>query len=102
MIKIVLACGEGYSSGFIASSMRKACKSKLVEAEVSAVGDIEIPDYIDKADVIMIGPHIKYKMPEFEALAKDKPVKLAIIEQRKYSMMDGAAILKDALALLEK
>ena len=40
MLNILLSCGQGFSSGFIANSMRKAAKSKLVEATIKAVGDI--------------------------------------------------------------
>lgn len=106
MLRILLACGQGFSSGFIASSMRKACKSKLIEAEVQAVGDIQIPESIEKktSDIILIGPHIKYKLEEFQQLAEknDNPVKIAVMDQKNYSMMNGAAILKDALELLDK
>lgn len=102
MIKILLACGSGASSGFIAQSMRKAAKSTCVEAEIKAVSDIEILNYLDEVDLLMIGPHIKHRLPEFEEAAKGKNVIISVIDQRKYAMLDGASVLKDALKLIKK
>lgn len=106
MLRILLACGQGFSSGFIANSMRKAAKSSLLDATISAVGDIEVPVNIENgtADIILIGPHIKYKLQEFRDLAAQKNVNVVIdvMDQKYYSMMNGAAILKDALKLINK
>lgn len=103
MIKILLSCGQGFSSGFIANSMRKAAKSKLVEATITAVGDIEVPELIKSgaADIVLIGPHIKYKLDEFKELAtkSGKHIVVDVMNQKNYSTMNGAAILKDALEL---
>ncbi len=106
MIRILLSCGQGFSSGFIANSMRKAAKSKLIEATVSAVGDIEVPESIEHgtADIILLGPHIKYKLQEFQDLADkhNNPVIISVMNQKDYSQMNGAAILKDAMELFNK
>ena len=103
MLNILLSCGQGFSSSFIATSMRKAAKSKLVEANVKAVGDIEVPDAIrsNSADIILLGPHIKYKLQELQDLAAqlNSPVIISVMDQKYYSQMNGAAILKDALEL---
>lgn len=103
MVNILLACGQGFSSGFIANAMRKAAKSKLIEATISAVGDIEVPNSIEKgtADIILLGPHIKYKQKEFEDLAAkhNRQVLISVMNQKDYSQMNGAAILKDAMEL---
>ncbi len=105
MLNILLSCGQGFSSGFIANSMRKAAKSKLVEATIKAVGDIEVPDAIksNSVDIVLLGPHIKYKLQEFEDLAaqSNSSVIIAVMDQKNYSQMNGAAILKDALELYE-
>ena len=65
-LKVLLACGSGASSGFMASNMRKAAAENNVDADIHAVSDSEIPEYIDKVDVIMLGPHVKYLEEELK------------------------------------
>lgn len=101
MYKFLLACGAGASSGFIAQSMRKAAKKKNLDVKIKAVSDIEILNYIDEIDLLMIGPHIKHRLPEFQEAVKGKNVVIGIINQRKYSMLDGEGVLEDAYHLLE-
>ena len=98
-IKILLACGAGASSGFLAQGMRKAAKKQNLDVQIKAVSDIEILNYVDEIDLLMIGPHIKHRLPEFEAAVQGKKVILAVIDQKKYSMLDGAGVLEDALTL---
>lgn len=102
MIKVLLACGAGASSGFIAQSMRSAAKSRCIEAEIKAVSDIEILNYLDDIDILMLGPHIKHKLAEIQKAAAGKKVIIAVMDQRKYAMLDGASLLKDAVQLIEK
>lgn len=102
MYRILLACGAGASSGFIAQGMRKAAKAHGTDVQIKAVSDIEILNYINDIDLLMIGPHIKHRLPEFEAALSGKDVVLGVIDPKKYSRLDGEGVLKDALVLLEK
>lgn len=96
MMKILLACGSGCSSGFIAASMRKAAKKQGVAVEVKAVGDAEILIYAEDYDILMFGPHIQYRLEEFRRLLANKEITLCVIDQKKYGALDGAGILQDA------
>lgn len=102
MYNILLACGAGASSGFIAQGMRKAAKVKNLEVKIKAVSDIEILNYLDDIDLLMIGPHIKHRLPEFEKALEGKKIALGVIDQKKYSRLDGAGVLNDAIELIEK
>lgn len=102
MYKILLSCGAGASSGFIAQSMRKAAKKRKLECQIKAVSDIELNNYVTEYDILMIGPHISYRLPELEHLTADKHIRLAVIDQKKYALLDGSGVLDDALNLLEK
>ncbi len=102
MYKILLACGSGCSSGFIASAMRKSAKKKKIEAEVKAVGDSEILSLAGQYDILMIGPHIRYRLEEFQKLLGPQNITVHVIDEKKYGALDGEGILEDALALFEK
>ena len=68
-MKILLMCGAGASSGFMAQAMRKAAKAEgLTDLEIIARSDSEMMSNLKGTDLIMFGPHLAYKE---DALAKD-------------------------------
>ena len=62
MINILLACGIGASSGFMAASMRKIAKQKGLDVSVHAVSKSAVPDYSEKIDVIIRDCRLGYCM----------------------------------------
>ena len=58
MIRILLACGAGCSSGLIAQSMKKYAKKQGVASVIKAIGDPDIFNCIADYDVLMLGPHL--------------------------------------------
>lgn len=99
MIRILLACGVGASTGFMAKNMRKVAKKKDLDAKIFAVSKSEVMDYADSIDVLLLGPH--YKAEEITIREKMQPynVKVECIKPEYYSMMDGESILNQALNL---
>lgn len=68
-MKILLMCGAGASSGFMAQAMRKAAKEQgLDDIDVIARSEAEMTNNLKGTDIIMFGPHLAYKK---DALAKD-------------------------------
>ncbi|MBN0904414.1 PTS sugar transporter subunit IIB, partial [Pseudomonas aeruginosa] len=53
------------------------------------------------ADVILLGPQVKYEAGRLTALAAPQGKAVAVIDMADYGMMRGAAVLDKALALLE-
>lgn len=100
MRNILLACGVGASSGFIAQKMRKAAQKKGLEIEIRAVSDTEILENIEGVGVLLIGPHLKHKFEEIREEVSGYNVKAAIIDRKYYATLDGEAVLKIALDLM--
>jgi len=100
-MRILLVCGVGASTGFIAKSMRKAAKERKVDAEIKAASKTELMDYVEDIDILLIGPH--YKLEEETLKKKVEPygVKATIIDSDYYAMIDGDGILSQALELWE-
>ena len=68
-MKILLMCGAGASSGFMAQAMRKAAKEQgLDDIDVIARSEAEMTNNLKGTDIIMFGPHLAYKR---DALAKE-------------------------------
>ena len=102
MINILLACGCGASSGFIAQSMRKAAKSEGIEAHIRAVSDTEVTSEISGYDVLLIGPHIAYRLPDFEKEYEGQNKIIGIINPKYYASMDGHAVLQDVFSKIKE
>ena len=70
-----------------------------VDADIHAVSDSEIPEYIDKVDVIMLGPHVKYLEEELKKKAAVYGVPVACISQQAYGILDGKRALSETIKL---
>lgn len=101
MIRILLACGIGASTGFMAANMRKIAKSKGLEVKISAVSKSQVMEYADKIDILLLGPHFSAEVPKYEKMLENYNVKVMAIDADYYSALDGESILEDALELLE-
>lgn len=101
MIRILLACGVGASTGFMAANMRKVAKKKGQEVTVKAVSKSQVMEYADKIDVLLLGPHFASEVPKYQEELKSNHVKVSSIDPNAYAALDGEKILSDALAIYE-
>lgn len=99
MIRILLACGIGASTGFMAANMRKAAKAQKLDVSVHAVSKSQVSEYADKIDVLLLGPHFSAEVPEYMEMLKDYNVKVTSIDPDLYASLDGEGILEEAIAL---
>ena len=97
MIKILLACGIGASTGFMAANMRKAAKAKNLDVTIHAVSKSQVSEYADKIDVLLLGPHFSAEVPEYQQVLKSHNVKVTSIDPDDYAALDGESILESAL-----
>ena len=101
-VRILLACGIGASTGFMAAGMRKVAKSKGLDCTIKAVSKSEIMDYADKIDILLLGPHFASEVPEIQSQVASHGVKVMAIDPDYYAALDGESILEDAYDLLDE
>lgn len=97
MINILLACGIGASTGFMAANMRKAAKKQKLDVSVHAVSKSQVMDNVDKIDILLLGPHFSAEVPKYQEMLKDYNVKVTSIDPDYYASLDGESILADAI-----
>ena len=61
----------------------------------------EFKDNLAPADIILLGPQVKYEQAKLQALADPFGKKVAVIDMMDYGMMKGDAVLDKALKMLE-
>jgi len=98
--RVLVVCGGGASSGFLAQSMRKAAKQSGVDLEVNARSEAEVEEYIDQIDVLLVGPHLAYMEDKLRAKVEPRGIKVALLPHEVYGRLDGAAAYTIVQSLL--
>lgn len=96
-MNVLLVCGSGASSGFMAANIRKAASTKGLDIKITARGESEIENYIDEIDALMVGPHLSYILEEVEEFVGDAPVKVILMKPDYYATLDGEKALQHLL-----
>jgi PTS system cellobiose-specific IIB component len=98
-LNVLLVCGSGASTGFMAANIRKAAKKQNLDINVEARSEVELEGRADEANCIMIGPHLVYLLDELKKRFEEKKIKIAVMDKSYYSILDGEAALKHILSL---
>lgn len=101
-LRILLVCGSGASSGFMAANMRKAASKMGLDAEIVARSESEIENYIDEIDVLMVGPHLAYILDEVEEYTHGTNVKVILMKGEYYSTLNGEKAIEHLQEELKK
>lgn len=99
-MNILLICSAGMSTSMMVKKMSEAAQAQNIEATIWAVAEVEASEEVKKADVILLGPQIRFKLAHIKSLCPEKPVEA--IDMRNYGMMDGKAVLQTALSLVKQ
>ena len=93
----LLVCATGMSTSLLVNRMKEAAETKEIEFQIEAhpVGQIE--KYGEAADVILLGPQVRYELKNVKKMFLDKPAE--IINMQDYGTMNGAKLLDTALKL---
>ncbi|SDZ65816.1 PTS system, cellobiose-specific IIB component [Evansella caseinilytica] len=100
-MKILLACSAGMSTSLLVSKMEKVAEEKGLEAEIWAVAQDKVISELPKADVLLIGPQMRFLKKKFEAKAQELNVPVDIIDPVAYGRVNGEAVLDKAMELIE-
>ena len=94
---VLLVCGSGASSGFLAVNMRKAAKRRGIDVKITARSESEIESYVDDIDVLMVGPHLRYLIDDLRKKYAGRGLTIILMKPAYYSLLDGDAALDDLL-----
>lgn len=86
------------STSMLVSKMKKAAEEMGVEVNIEAKSLSEAKDQIHEADVVLLGPQIRYELKNVEKIAGDTPVEA--INMQDYGLMNGKKVLEHALKVM--
>jgi PTS system cellobiose-specific IIB component len=96
---VLLVCGSGASSGFMAANIRKAAAARGVEITVNARSEATVEDYVDDIDCLMIGPHLASMKEDMDEICEGYPIIVGIVDRDAYAHLNGDKALDQILAL---
>lgn len=94
MKKIYLFCAAGMSTSVLVRKMQEYADSIHYECEIVAYPVNEVDVYGPKADIVLLGPQVRYELGKVKAKLPDKIVE--VINMPDYGMMRGDNVLKAA------
>ncbi|MGX6592077.1 PTS system, cellobiose-specific IIB component [Cetobacterium ceti] len=101
MKKILLLCSAGMSTSIVVKKMLESAEKRGIEVEIKAVGLEMFQENLDKYDTFLLGPQVRFRKDELNAIAQEKGKKVEVINTMDYGMMKGDKILDFALSLIE-
>ncbi|WP_027415271.1 PTS sugar transporter subunit IIB [Aneurinibacillus terranovensis] len=101
-MKILLACSSGMSTSLLVSKMREAAENTGLDCEIWAVSQDKAEEEMQKADVLLIGPQMRFLKSKFKGKAKEIGIPLDVIEPMAYGRCDGKAVLNKAVQLVNE
>lgn len=96
---ILLVCGSGASSGFMAANIRKAAAARGIKMSVQARSESEILNYVEEINCLMVGPHLASNFDSILEDCEGYDIKCAIIAKEAYARLNGEAVLDQILEL---
>ncbi|NUK29264.1 PTS sugar transporter subunit IIB [Parageobacillus sp. VR-IP] len=101
-MNILLVCAAGMSTSLLVTKMQQAAKEKGIDANIWAVSIDEAKAHIDKADVLLLGPQVRYKLAEFKKEGEMYGIPVDVINPVDYGMVNGKKVLEFALSFNSK
>lgn len=101
-MNILLCCAAGMSTSLLVSKMQKCAQEQGVEAKIWAVSGDAVHKHIVEADVLLIGPQVRYLLPQLKKLGEAKGIPVDVINTVHYGTCNGLEVLKYAQQLASK
>ncbi|GEM00919.1 PTS system, cellobiose-specific IIB component [Halolactibacillus halophilus] len=101
MKKILLACSAGMSTSLLVSKMEEVSNERELDTKIWAVAQDKAPEDMKEADVLLIGPQMRFMKKKFEKIGEELGVPVAVIDSVAYGRIDGSAVLDHAIKLID-
>ncbi|WP_344783368.1 PTS sugar transporter [Microbacterium kribbense] len=92
-MRIIVVCGAGASSTFVAQRMRRAIGAAGRRDVVTAVSITALPDRLDDADVLLVGPHLADRSDDLTRAAAGRGVRVIVLPGDIFGDRDGSRAL---------
>lgn len=93
MLQVLLVCGAGASTGFIAQAARREAKKQGLDMKIDARSMAHLEGYIDSIDVLLLGSHLAYKENDIRRQIDGKQIAMGVVPQKIFGRIDGEGLI---------
>ena len=98
MKNIILLCAAGMSTSLLVQKIREAADKKDYECTVNAHAIAEAENYKDMADIMLLGPQVRFQIGNVKEKCPGIPVET--IDPVIYGQMNGEKVLERIMEIL--
>jgi PTS system cellobiose-specific IIB component len=92
-MRILVVCGAGASSTFVAQRVRHAAHDLGLPYSAFAGTEQSLPIDLDSADVVLVGPHLTHALPRIEQDAAARGTTVVLLPADIFADKDGSRTL---------
>jgi cellobiose PTS system EIIB component len=96
-MRIIVVCGAGASSTFVAHRIRRAAAARGIEVRAKATSESQLEQALADADVLLVGAHLGDRIGLLRDRAAAASVPIAILTEGAATASDGEEALDVAL-----
>ncbi|WP_409294232.1 PTS sugar transporter subunit IIB [Peribacillus sp. SCS-26] len=95
-MNILLCCAAGMSTSLLVTKMEKEVVQEGLNCRIWAVPGDAVRNHINEADVLLVGPQVRYMLPQLKKLGGEKGIPVDVINTVHYGTCNGSEVLKFA------
>jgi PTS system cellobiose-specific IIB component len=96
-MRILVVCGAGASSAFVAHRVRQTAEERGLEITVKAGSESDLPGSLGPVDVLLVGPYLAPRYEKIRAQAIKVGVGVALLADTVFTSENGAEALDAAI-----
>ncbi|MCL2301025.1 MAG: PTS sugar transporter subunit IIB [Firmicutes bacterium] len=102
MLKVMFVCCAGMSTSLLVEKVNRAAGKGGVDVDVFAMGETEARKNLSQADILLLGPQVRYLESSFKKSIGDSKPKLGVVDMIAYGRMDGEKVLAQIMEMAEQ
>ncbi|TFC43387.1 hypothetical protein E3T26_13770 [Cryobacterium sp. TMT1-21] len=96
-MRILVVCGAGASSAFVAHRVRHTAESRGLTVSVHAGSESDLPGSLGPIDVLLVGPQLAPRYEKIRSQAVKLGVGVAMLEATVFASQNGDEALDAAI-----
>ncbi|MCU1415244.1 MAG: hypothetical protein JWN80_2584 [Microbacteriaceae bacterium] len=100
MVMILVVCGAGASSTFLASRIRKLASERGLDLTAKASSTEELAARLQGAGLLLVGPHLESSFSQLEAEAAELHIPASLLPSTAFGPTGAEDALARAISLL--
>ena len=92
-MRILVVCGAGASSTFVAQRVRHAAHDQGLPYSAFAGTEMSLPIDLDAADVVLVGPHLAHALERIQRDAARRGTTVVLLPPDIFTDLDGTRTL---------